>query len=372
MSEERGAPTVYFIREGNGALLRATGDFTLDNAPRYQTKGSAGKVTSLNGEAVQRLDTTGASYLLHLYEQQGGGTPARLVGFRAEHESLLRLVEEAMRKFGPPPARVKKLSLIGEIGRSAVTLFEICRDTVTFIGELAMGFWELICSPRLFRPKETAVQLEATAVHAIPIICLVTFLIGIVVSYLFAIQIEKYGASIFIVDSLALAMTREMSPILVSTVMAGRSGSAFTAQIGSMKINEEIDALITMGLSPMHILVIPRVIALVCAMPLLVFIGDIIGILGGMIVGHFYLEIPADAFIDRLQRVLPVRIFLTGLIKAPVFALFIALIGCRLGLSVENNARSLGLATTSTVVQSIVCLILLNATFAILFVELGL
>ena len=157
----------------------------------------------------------------------------------------------------------------------------------------------------------------------------------------------------------------------MAIIVAGRSGSAFTAHIGTMKLNEEIDAMQTIGLSPIRVLVLPRILALMVAMPLLTFIGDVVGIFGGMLISDLRLGISMTTFLNRLQVVVPVRSFMVGLIKAPVFAIFIAVIGCRLGLTVENNARSVGLSTTATVVRSIVAVILLNAAFAVLFVELG-
>ena len=214
-------------------------------------------------------------------------------------------------------------------------------------------------------------QLESGCIDAIPIVALVTFLIGIVISYLFGAQIEKYGGNIFIVDAAALAMCRELSPILVAIIVAGRSGSAFTAQIGTMKLNEEIDAMVTLGLSPMQVLVLPRVFALMLAMPLLVFVGDVVGICGSMLIADLRLGVTGVTFLERLQVVLPERAVYVGLGKAPVFAMFIAIIGCHLGMTVENNARSVGESTTATVVRSIVAVILLNAVFAIMFMEWG-
>ena len=158
----------------------------------------------------------------------------------------------------------------------------------------------------------------------------------------------------------------------MAIIVAGRSGSAYTAQIGAMKLNEEVEALVTLGLQPMHVLVLPRIAALIVALPILVFVGDFVGIAGGMFIAEHKLGVTNATFLDRLQVAVPVRHFILGAIKAPVFAIFIAIIGCQMGLRAENNARSIGLATTSTVVQSIVSVILLDAAFAILFVELGL
>jgi phospholipid/cholesterol/gamma-HCH transport system permease protein len=202
-------------------------------------------------------------------------------------------------------------------------------------------------------------------------VALVTFLIGVVVAYLSAMQLQKYGANIFIVDGIGLTMARELSPVLVAIIVAGRSGSAFTAQIGAMKINEEIDALQALGLSPIHVLVLPRLIALILAMPLLTFVGDVIGIAGGALIANEMLGITPITFYERLQTVLPLKAYLVGLGKAPVFAAVIALIGCRMGFRVENTATSVGINTTSTVVQSIVSVILLDAAFAVIFQKLG-
>jgi len=209
-------------------------------------------------------------------------------------------------------------------------------------------------------------------VNAIPVVALVTFLIGVVMAYMLGLQAEKYGANIFVVDGVALGMAREFSPLIVATIMAGRSGAAFTAQLGTMKLTEEIDAIRTLGLSPAQVLVVPRVLALVLVLPLLVFVGDIAGMAGAMLMANATLDIPPQAFIDRLQVALSPRHYVIGIAKAPVFALFIAVIGCRMGMSVSRDTRSIGINTTSTVVQGIVAVILLDAIFAVVFQELGL
>ena len=239
-----------------------------------------------------------------------------------------------------------------------------------FVGHCTLEVGRTITSPSLLRHKELSVQIQDTGLNAVPIVSLLTFLIGIVIAYLTGVQIEQYGANIFIVDGVSLAMCRELSPILVAIIVAGRSGSAFTAQIGAMKLNEEVDAMSTLGLSPIRVLVLPRLLALVLIMPVLVFIGDIAGIMGGLVIADLRLGVTAATFIERLHAVLWVRSVMVGIIKAPIFGLFVATIGCRMGLMVENNARSVGLNTTKTVVQSIVAVILLNAAFAVLFSEL--
>ncbi len=218
--------------------------------------------------------------------------------------------------------------------------------------------------------KKFSAQLEQFCIRAIPVPSLVTMLIGVVIAYLLGLQAEKYGANIFVVDGVAIGVTRELSPIIVAVIVAGRSGAAFTAQLGSMRLTEEIDAIRTLGLDPMQVVVVPRVLALVVALPLLVFIGDVMSIVGAMFVAGPMLDITPLTFIDRLREELQLKHVVVGLIKAPVFALFIAVIGCRMGLAVERDTRAVGVATTSTVVQSIVSVILLDAAFAVLFQQL--
>lgn len=186
------------------------------------------------------------------------------------------------------------------------------------------------------------------------------------------VQAQKYGANIFVVDGVAAAIARELSPVIIAILVAGRTGAAITAQLGTMKVTEEIDAITTLGLSPYAVLVVPRLIALVIAMPLLVFLGDIAGLLGGMVIAQQQLDISGSVFIDRLSTALEMHTVLIGLGKAPVFALFIGLIACRMGFAARRDAQSVGVNTTSTVVQSIVAVIILNAIFAIIFVQLDL
>jgi phospholipid/cholesterol/gamma-HCH transport system permease protein len=284
--------------------------------------------------------------------------------FEERHVRLLKLVHERM-KCPPVAARSVHLGLVQRVGAAAVGIGRLIGSHTGFVGALAIEALGAASRPRRFRLRETVSQFEAVGLDAIPIVSLVTFLIGVVFAYLLGQQALRYGANIFVVDGVGLAMCRELSPLLAAIIVAGRSGAAFTAQIGTMKVQEEIDAIATLGLSPLQVLVIPRLVAITVALPLLVFIGDVSGIAGGMLVAGWQLELPPQTFIDRLRDVLPLSALVVGLVKAPVFAVFIAVIACRMGMLVQRDARSVGVNTTSTVVQSVVCVIIIDAIFAV-------
>jgi phospholipid/cholesterol/gamma-HCH transport system permease protein len=291
-------------------------------------------------------------------------------GFDPRHRRLLALVHERM-NVPPAAARSARLGLLAGVGAAALRLARLLRSHNAFIGAVALEALELLRRPRLFRPRETVAQFEAVCLDAIAIVALINFLIGVVIAYVLGVQAQRYGANIFVADGIALGVCRELSPILGSVLVAGRSGAAFTAQIGTMKVEEEIDAIRTLGLSPIQVLVMPRLVALVLALPLLVFVGDVAGIAGGMLVGAWQLDVAPQVFLDRVHGILTVTQFAAGLAKAPVFAAFIALIACRMGLIVARDARSVGENTTSTVVQCIVWVIVLDAAFAILYQHMG-
>lgn len=324
----------------------------------------------LDGSRLQELDTA-AGFILYRHLAAMGCTEAMVSARRFEprHERLLALVHERM-KCPPAAARSTHLGLVQRVGRAGIFVWRLLRAHSAFVGALALEILRLVRQPRLVRFRETVSQFETVCLDAIPIVVLVTFLIGVVFAYLLGIQAQRYGANIFAVDGVGLAICRELSPLLVAVIMAGRSGAAFTAQIGTMKVQEEIDAIRTLGLSPFQVLVIPRLAAIVIALPLLVFAGDLSGIAGGMLIAAWQLDISAPTFLDRLHGVLPMSAPVVGMVKAPVFAAFIALIACRMGMAVSRDARSVGLYTTSTVVQSVVWVILLDAVFAIVLQRL--
>lgn len=333
---------------------------------------SSQQAAVIDGGALTALDAAGALIIAKLAgcgNSEKAGSP-ELRNFSEPHHKIIDLVSRDRFDCGGLTLK-NRLGPLQNIGKGVLDAFAVCTRIIRFIGQAASESLVAVSNPRSFRVREFFVQLEAVLVDAVPIVALVTFLIGIVVAYLFAIQVERYGGSIFIVEAVGIAMLRELSPILVAIIMAGRSGSAFTAQLGVMKINEEVDALTILGLSPFQVLIVPRLAALVLAMPLLVFVGDVVGVFGAMIIAETRLGISMPMFVERLGTMVAVRHLYIGLIKAPVFAAFIAIIGCNMGLSVENNARSVGSNTTATVVQSIVAVILLNAAFAVMFVKMG-
>jgi phospholipid/cholesterol/gamma-HCH transport system permease protein len=261
--------------------------------------------------------------------------------------------------------------LLARVGKRAHGLGIMLLGHVDFLGRVSVELVRALRQPAVLRRRELAAQLGQVGVTAIPVVALVTFLIGVVFAYLLGLQAEQYGANIFVVDGVALGITREFSPLIVSTIVAGRSGAAFTAQLGTMKLTEEIDAIRTLGLSAEQVLVVPRVLALMLTLPLLVFVGDLTGLMGAMAIAQWMLDVTPHTFIERLHVALDPRHYLIGLGKAPFFALAIAVIGCRMGIGVERDTRSIGINTTSTVVQSIVAVIILDAVFAVFFQNVG-
>ena len=325
----------------------------------------------LDGSRLEALDTAaGFTLFNHLAALGCNESMVSARGFDQRHARLLALVHERM-KSPPAEGHSMHLGLVQRVGAAAIAVWRLLKSHTGFVGAVALEACALIPKPKRFRLRETVSQFEAVGLDAIPIVALVTFLIGVVFAYLLGQQAVRYGANIFVVDGVGIAMCRELSPLLAAIIVAGRSGAAFTAQIGTMKVQEEIDAISTLGLSPIQVLVVPRLVAITAALPLLVFVGDAAGIAGGMLVAAWQLDLPPQTFIDRLHDALALKQVVVGLVKAPVFAVFIALIACRMGMLVSRDARSVGVNTTSTVVQCIVWVILIDAVFAVVLQHLG-
>jgi phospholipid/cholesterol/gamma-HCH transport system permease protein len=368
------APRISSEQPADDLTIRVSGDWLLPNLAHLAQATLPALPSAdaiLDGAELTALDTSGALRLQEIM-RDAGADPQQIscVNFSKAHAAVFELVAPNFAKSMIATLPVRE-GMLAHIGRSSLASWRHICGTTNFVGKISYQAFQLLRHPGEFRSKEFITQIETVFVNAIPLAFTMMFLMGVVFAYLLGIQAEQYGASIFVVDGVSLAMSRELAPVIVAILVAGRSGAAMTAQIGAMKVNDEVDAISVLGLSPYNVLVVPRILALLIALPLLVFIGDIAGILGGMLVAERQLGIGAYAFIARLDQVLPVKTVLLGLIKAPVFALFIGVIACRMGLIVANDAHSVGANTTSTVVQSIVAVIIINAMFAVAFVELG-
>jgi phospholipid/cholesterol/gamma-HCH transport system permease protein len=294
-----------------------------------------------------------------------GGAPhtvALLEKLKLERQGLLAAAPAAVSNREGPVAR---------LGRWAVLQGLEVRGVLGFFGRIATVIGQIFSRPRALRLPSLARHIYETGVTAIPIVSLIAFLISVVVAYLGAQQLTKFGADIFVVDLVTIAVLREMGVLLTAIIVAGRSGSAFAAEIGTMQLNEETDALRAMGMNPIELLVVPRVLALVIALPLLTVIADVMGLAGGGLLSLVQLHIPLAQFTVRLREALAPTTFWAGLVKAPVFALLIGVVGTYRGMQVRDSARELGRLTTVAVVQSIFLIILADALFAILFVQIN-
>ncbi|OYY95232.1 MAG: hypothetical protein B7Y41_01610 [Hydrogenophilales bacterium 28-61-23] len=368
------SPSLECVLSDAGCLLKPGGRWCinhLEQVDRLLTAASVSYDRSVRIDAsdLVALDSAGVMLLVNRLRAKGVVWPSvDLVAFSEAQLTLIHLIADRLDARAPP--RKRGVALLPLIGRNAARLTRLLIEQFAFFGRIAEAAADAARHPNLLRLRECTTQLEIVGLNALPIVMLMTFLIGVVFAFLLGIQVQKFGANIFIVDGVSLAVTRELSPMLTAILIAGRSGAAFTAQIGAMKVTEEIDAITTLGLSPVQVLVLPRVLAIIIAMPLLTFIGDVMGVLGAALVANAQLDITYYTFFERLKSVLPVNTVLFGLSKTPIFAAAIALIACRNGFAVSRDARSVGDFTTSTVVQSLVAVILIDAFFAMAFPEI--
>jgi len=325
-------------------------------------------------ERLSALDTAGAVLLMELV---GAGPLAAIDDWApdlpASRRALLRTLGEAMADNRPPEARrVRPLrDSLARTGQLVEGLWQQQRQLLGFIGQVLATLATTAWRPGRWRLTSVVAQLHQTGLNALPIVALLTFLVGAVVAFLGATVLRDFGATIYTVNLVAFAFLREFGVLLAAILLAGRTASAFTAQLGAMKANEELDAVRTLGLDPIELLVLPRVLAMMLTLPILTFVGMLSGILGGALVCLLALDISLTQFLAILQRDIPLEHFLVGLSKAPLFAFLVAVIGCLEGFKVSGSAQSVGEHTTSSVVQSIFVVILLDAVAALFFMEMG-
>ena len=321
---------------------------------------------------VGRFDTSGA-WLVHRTTKwlRAARQEVALEGARDEHRALLDVVAANDRPCSTLPTQMMLVELLDRIGRGVTSFASAAISIAGFFGLTLSVFYTVLRNPVRLRYTALVSQIEQAGYNAVPIVSLISFLVGAVIAYQGAVQLRAFGADIFMVDLIALSLLREIGILLTAIMVAGRSGSAYAAEIGAMKVHEEVDAMRTLALDPMEILVIPRILALVIAMPLLTFIGDIVGLIGGALVAWTTLDISPGMFIARFKEVNWTLNFWIGMIKAPVFGYLIAMIGCFQGFQVVGSAESVGQRTTMSVVQAIFVVIVVDALFSLFFVEIG-
>ena len=357
-------------RTGDILEMQLTGDWTIDNVARMNAivaqLGSAHVGPAvIDFSPIGRMDTTGA-WMVEKIRQRltTADHPVDLRGIQPNHQLLVDRLHGLTDEPAAEPARYSALSLIAErTGRATIDALREATDLLNFLGLATVTAARTAVSPRRFRMTSFVFHLEQVGLNALPIVGLLSFLIGVVLAYQGADQLRRFGAAIFSVNLLGILLT--------AIIVAGRSGSAFAAQIGTMQVNEEIDAMRTIGLDPIEVLVLPRMLALLVAMPLLAVYADLMGLAGGAVMAIVSLDITFTQFTERLKDVVPIWAFWVGIIKAPVFGVMIALVGCREGLKVRGSADSVGRQTTRAVVVSIFLVIIIDAVFSIFFSAVG-
>jgi len=365
--------------DGDRLFLSPRGEWVIDEAAVLERK-LREIASSLSGQRppqlvidltkVEALDTAGA-FLLARIERRvvvaGGGVD--WVGADSGRRALLDRVRDALAD-AEKPIRPPKTNLLEEVGATVISVWGDARRLLLILGGTVQEFLSTLVRPSTFRSSAVGRQMEMAGVRAVPIIALMSFLIGGIIAQQGAFQLQFFGAAIFTVDLVGILTLREVAPLLTAIMVAGRSGSAITAELGSMRMREEIDALRVMGLDPVNVLVLPRVLALILVLPLLSFIAGLAALGGAMITLWFYIDIAPVAFIERLRSAIDFSSLLSGLYKAPFMALIIALIACAEGMAVRGSAESLGQHTTAAVVKSIFMVIVVDGIFAVFYASI--
>ena len=374
--------------EGGALVLAAAGSWTLTTAAALTRTlaaiqappGDHGKDRGPSEERVRldlgrlvALDTVGALLLRQFRDRLlREGHPVLIVNVRPEHIALIDAVWHAAEVEPLPSEPGPSLrDAVETVGRTSLRAVRAAVEMISFFGLVCTALFRVLVRPGRLRLTALVYHMDHTGLRCLPILGLLSFLIGVVLAYKGAEQLRRLGAEIYVVNLLGLSILREIGILITAIIVAGRSGSAFTAQIGTMRVNEEIDAMQTMGLNTVDTLVLPRIIGLVIALPMLTFFADIMGLIGGAFMCYFQLGITIPVFMRQLGEAISVNTLMVGLIKAPVFAFVIALVGCYEGFQVERNAASVGLLTTRSVVEGIFLVIVLDAAFSIMFSVLG-
>ncbi len=361
------AKLVIEKKDGRAVLSGALSLYSLkESAKKLEKAAAASRVFDLGG--LETLDTAGALFLRTLKEENRA---LKFENISPQHQSLIALVNEAEIALPPhPPAKAHFVLLMEHLGKGAIKAKEDAVEIITFFGRSCVELVKAFSRPRKLRIASITHHIEDIGINAIPIVGLIAFLISIVLAYQGIAQLRPLGAEQFTVNLIAISVLREMGVLLTAIMVAGRSGSAFTAEIGVMKLREEVDALRAIGLDPFQVLVVPRLIALIIALPLLTFIANMMGLLGGAVLSLSLIGISLPEYMDRVQQAVKGTTFFVGMIKAPVFAMAIGVVGCMHGMKVSGSSESVGRETTASVVKSIFLVLMLDAAFSILFEQL--
>ena len=335
-------------------------DRTLDTLPAAR-----GRELVVDGSQVEALDTVGVWVLQHLLARlHAEGVNATLRGWRPEFTHLIGLIESTPPAPLPAPPR---RGFLEAVGRTTVAALEQLFALMSFIGESALALAASVAHPARIRWRPIFYNIQSAGLNALPIVGVLSFLLGVVVAYQGADQLQRYGANIFVADLVGLSMLREFAPLITAIIAAGRSGSAYAAQIGTMAVTEEIDAMRTLGIAPQELLVLPKIIALMVALPLLTVFADVCGVAGGMLMAQTKLGVGHVEFLDRFVDAVEPSTYLIGIGKAPVFAIIIAITGCFQGFRTHGGADSVGRHTTRAVVHSTFLVIVADSLFSIVF-----
>jgi len=367
-------------RTAEGLQLDLTGEWDIWQFGQLAAQLGALDLTTtrqvrIDAQHVTTLDLSGAWALRQFVERARAAGVT--VSYRGEPPDQLRLLDQTLKEIATAAPEAASAAApeapagaLTTIGRYVVGAGRNLVDGLAFFGRVCTTFLTSLVSLKRLRPISIARHVYDTGITAVPITALIAFLISVIIAYMSAQQLRGLGVDIYVVDLVTIGVLRELGVLLTSVIVAGRSGSAFAAELGSMKLNEEVDALVATGVDPYEVLVVPRVIGLTIALPLLTIIADIIGLTGGAVLCHYLLDMPLTQYVNRVIVAISPTTFWVGLIKAPVFALLIAVAGCYRGMQVRGSARELGRLVTVAVVQAIFFVILADALFAVLFMKL--
>ncbi|WP_416361345.1 MlaE family lipid ABC transporter permease subunit [Marinobacter sp.] len=357
--------------------LTFSGDWTLPNYTTLtrlvgliETKDFSN--VTLDVSQLRRVDTAGASLLVKLVGSSALIQAVQSSNLATEQQALITTVASAMKAEAQPAPKTNPiLAFLASTGEKVTDVCRLVWLLAGFIGETLAELFYILPRPKRWRVTSFVAAVHDTGLNALPIVALLTFLVGSVVAFLGATVLQDFGATIYTVNLVAFSFLREFGVLLAAILLAGRTASSFTAHIGAMKVNEELDAIRTLGLNPVELLVVPRVLAMMVSLPVLTFVGMISGMIGGAVVCAITLDIPPSQYLAIVERDIGLTHFLVGIGKAPVFAFLIAVIGCLEGFKVSGSAQSVGEHTTSSVVQSIFMVILLDSIAALFFMEMG-